>query len=491
MKRPNHSPTQNQSMKRQRKPVNGRPAVIRRNILAARGFPLALKNGHTSLAELPAQKQSLITSDQIHAIETGWRNEPRWQGVQRSYTAEKVLRLRGTMKIEHTIADKMSRKLWHLLNTQPFVPALGALTGNQAVQMAQAGLKAIYLSGWQVAADANLAASMYPDQSLYPANSVPMVVRRINKAFQRADQIQLLRGEDKFDFWAPIVADAEAGFGGPLNAYELMQQLIEDGAAGVHFEDQLASAKKCGHMGGKVLVPAFEFIQKLTAARLAADVAGVPTILIARTDAEAAKLLTSDFDERDKPFCTGERTEEGFFRINAGIDLAIARAIAFAPYADLLWCETSKPDLQFARKFAEGVKKACPAKLLAYNCSPSFNWKKHLDDSTIARFQKELAAMGYRFQFVTLAGFHALNLSMWELARAYKDRQMAAYSDLQEREFLAESQGYSATKHQSFVGAGYFDEITGLCGQSSTQALNGSTEEAQFNGHQRNTVEHH
>jgi isocitrate lyase len=386
------------------------------------------------------------------------------------------------MKIEHTIANQMSRKLWNLLNTEAFVPALGALTGNQAVQMAEAGLKAIYLSGWQVAADANLAATMYPDQSLYPANSVPMVVRRINKALQRADQIQLLNGHEKFDFWAPIVADAEAGFGGPLNAYELMQQAIEEGAAGVHFEDQLASAKKCGHMGGKVLVPTFDFIHKLTAARLAADVAGVPTVLIARTDAEAAKLLTSDFDERDKRFCTGERTDEGFFRIHAGIELAIARAVAFAPYADLLWCETSKPNLEFARAFAEGIKKVYPDKILAYNCSPSFNWKKNLDDSTIARFQRELGTMGYKFQFVTLAGFHALNLSMFELARGYKERQMAAYTELQEREFIAESDGYNATKHQAFVGAGYFDEISSICGERSTQAMRDSTEEAQFNG---------
>jgi isocitrate lyase len=403
-------------------------------------------------------------------------------GVLRSYTADKVLRLRGTMKIEHTIADKMSRKLWHLLNNEPFVPTLGALTGNQAVQMAQAGLKAIYLSGWQVAADANLAGAMYPDQSLYPSNSVPMIVRRLNRALQRADQIQLLKAQTDYDFWTPIIADAEAGFGGPLNAFELMQQLVEEGAAGVHFEDQLASAKKCGHMGGKVLVPTFEFIHKLTAARLAADIAGVPTVLIARTDAEAAKLLTSDFDERDKPFCTGERTEEGFFRLRAGLDLAIARGIAFAPYADLVWCETSKPDLEFARRFAEGVKKVYPQKLLAYNCSPSFNWKKNLDDSTIARFQKELGAMGYKFQFVTLAGFHALNLGMWELARGYKQRQMAAYSELQQREFAAEPEGYTATKHQAFVGAGYFDEITSVCGECSIQALAGSTEESQFNG---------
>jgi isocitrate lyase len=386
------------------------------------------------------------------------------------------------MKVEHTVADRMSRKLWQLLNTEPFVPALGALSGNQAVQMVAAGLKAIYLSGWQVAADANLSASTYPDQSLYPANSVPMTIRRINKALQRADQIQSLQGEARLDMWAPIVADAEAGFGGPLNAYELMLQMIEEGAAGVHFEDQLASAKKCGHMGGKVLVPAFEFINKLTAARLAADVAGVPTVLVARTDAEAARLLTNDFDERDKPFCTGERTAEGFFRIHAGLDLAVARALIYAPYADVLWCETSKPDLEFARKFAETVKRVYPDKLLAYNCSPSFNWKKNLDDSTIRNFQTELGAMGYRFQFVTLAGFHALNYSMWELARGYKERQMTAYTELQENEFRAEAEGYGAVKHQAFVGASYFDEIASICGASSTQALCGSTEEAQFNG---------
>jgi isocitrate lyase len=384
------------------------------------------------------------------------------------------------MKIQHTIAERMSCKLWDLLHSEPYINALGALTGNQAVQMVQAGLKAIYLSGWQVAADNNLAGCMYPDQSLYPSNSVPMAVHRINNALQRADQIQCLRGKDTCDMWAPIVADAEAGFGGPLNAYELMLQMIEEGVAGVHFEDQLASAKKCGHMGGKVLVPAFEFIQKLTAARLAADVAGVPTVLVARTDADSAKLLTSDFDDRDKPFLTGERTEEGFFRIRSGIDLAIARALAYAPYADLIWCETSKPNLEYARKFAEAVKQVYPEKLLAYNCSPSFNWRENLDDPTIARFQNELGAMGYKFQFVTLAGFHALNLSMWELAREYRERGMAAYTELQEREFAAELDGYNAVKHQSFVGAGYFDEISSICGAASVLSLKDSTEEAQF-----------
>ncbi len=434
----------------------------------------------TSLAIMDDPQQQVEAESEIQALRRHWETDPRWEGVTRNYSAERVLRLRGSMKVEHTIADRMSKKLWDLLHAEDFVPALGALTGNQAVQMAQAGLKAIYLSGWQVAADANLAGMMYPDQSLYPANSVPNVVRRINKALQRADQIQALGGGKQFDFWAPIVADGEAGFGGVLNAHELMLEMIEQGAAGVHFEDQLASAKKCGHMGGKVLVPTFEFVNKLTAARLAADIAGVPTVLVARTDAEAARLLTSDFDERDKPFCTGDRTNEGFFRLRNGLDLAIARAVSFAPYADVLWCETSKPDIEFARKFAEGVKKAWPEKLLAYNCSPSFNWRKNLDESTIARFQRELAAMGYKFQFVTLAGFHAVNLSMWELASGYKERQMAAYTELQEREFAAEKNGYSAVKHQQFVGAGYFDEIASICGESSTHALRDSTEEDQF-----------
>jgi isocitrate lyase len=425
-------------------------------------------------------RRDLIPAEEIEALRNSWRNDARWRGVVRNYSAEKVLRLRGTLKIEHTIADQMSQKLWRLLNSERYLNALGALTGNQAVQMVQAGLTAIYLSGWQVAADNNLSACMYPDQSLYPSNSVPQVVRRINSALRRADQIQLLRGEDQFDMWAPIVADAEAGFGGALNAYELMLQMVEEGAAGVHFEDQLASAKKCGHMGGKVLVPTFEFIQKLTAARLAADVAGVPMVLVARTDADSAKLLTSDFDERDKPFVTGERTEEGFFRIRSGIEIAIARGLAYAPYADLVWCETSTPDLNYARKFAEAIHQVYPGKLLAYNCSPSFNWRENLDDGTIARFQNELGAMGYKFQFVTLAGFHALNLSMWELAREYKERQMAAYTELQEREFAAELDGYGAVKHQSYVGAGYFDEITSICGAASTLALKDSTEEAQF-----------
>jgi isocitrate lyase len=426
-------------------------------------------------------------NEEIRKLENYWRNDPRWRGVTRNYSAENVLRLRGSLKVEHTIADKMSRKLWSLLNSEPYVNALGALTGNQAVQMAQAGLKAIYLSGWQVAADNNLAGSMYPDQSLYPSNSVPEVIRRINRALQRADQVQMFNNGngDHLDLWAPIVADAEAGFGGPLNAYELMLQMIENGVAGVHFEDQLSSAKKCGHMGGKVLVPTFEFIHKLTAARLAADVAGVPIVVVARTDADSAKLLTSDFDERDKPFCTGERTEEGFFRIRAGLNLAIARALDYAPLADVIWCETSKPDLKYAREFAEGVQEVYPEKLLAYNCSPSFNWRKNLDEKTIAKFQNELGAMGYKFQFVTLAGFHALNLSMWQLARGYKDRQMAAYTELQDKEFSSEAEGYCATRHQSFVGAGYFDEITRICGEGSTVALRDSTEEAQFTAEEK------
>ena len=461
------------------KPIRNTPSV-RRQIPKQNG---SILNGHNGCSGDPLRvKKNQIEADAIEHLEDSWKSDTRWREVKRAYSPEKVLRLRGTMPIAYTLADRMSRKLWQLLQREDFIPALGALTGNQAVQMAQAGLKAIYLSGWQVAADANLAGATYPDQSLYPANSVPMLVRRLNRALRRADQIQLLKGENEIDFWTPIVADAEAGFGGVLNAYELMQGMIEEGAAGVHFEDQLASAKKCGHMGGKVLVPTFEFINKLTAARLAADVAGVPTILVARTDAEAAKLLTTDFDERDKPFCTGERTTEGFFRIRAGLELAIARALAYAPYADMLWCETSKPDLETARQFAEAVKNVYPDKLLAYNCSPSFNWKKNLDDSTIKHFQRELGAMGYKFQFVTLAGFHALNYSMWELARGYRDRQMAAYTELQEREFAAEADGYNAVKHQAFVGAGYFDEITKICGESSTQALHESTEEAQFNG---------
>jgi len=416
----------------------------------------------------------------VREIERDWRGNPRWKEVVRGYLPEDVLRLRGSLKIEHTIADRMSHKLWELLHSEPYVPSLGAVTGNQAVQQVQAGLKAIYVSGWQVAGDANLAWSTYPDQSLYPSNSVPMLVRRINKALQRADQVQSVAGTKSRDMWAPIVADAEAGFGGVLNAYELMLEMIEEGAAGIHFEDQLSSAKKCGHMGGKVLVPTFEAIRKLTAARLAADVAGVPSVLIARTDAESATLLTSDFDERDRAFCTGERTEEGYYRIRPGVEMAIERALSFAPHADMLWCETSRPNIEYARKFAEGVLRKFPEKLLAYNCSPSFNWKGNLDGPAIAKFQDELGAMGYKFQFVTLAGFHAINYGMWKLARGYNERRMAAYTELQDEEFEAERDGYDAVKHQGFVGAGYFDRVLELCGEASTAALKGSTEEEQF-----------
>ncbi len=411
-----------------------------------------------------------------------WAEDPRWRGVARPYTAEDVLRLRGSKPIEYTLARDGAEKLWRLIEEEPFVNALGAVTGNQAMQQVRAGLKAIYVSGWQVAGDANVAGQMYPDQSLYPANSVPELVRRINNTLQRADQIQHLDGGADIDWFAPIVADAEAGFGGVLNAFELMKAMIEAGAAGVHFEDQLTSAKKCGHMGGKVLVPTREAVQKLVAARLAADVLGVPTVLLARTDAEAGNLLTSDIDARDQPFCTGERTAEGYFRLRNGIDQAIARGLAYAPYADLIWCETGKPDLGFARRFAEALQAEYPQRRLAYNCSPSFNWKKHLDDATIARFQRELAAMGYRFQFITLAGFHALNYSMYELAHGYRERQMAAYVELQEAEFAAEADGYTATRHQHEVGTGYFDAVTRIVegGASSVTALTGSTEEDQF-----------
>ena len=406
----------------------------------------------------------------------------RWAGIRRDYNMADVDRLRGTVRVEHTLARRGAERLWSLLHSEDFVPALGALSGNQAMQMVKAGLKAIYLSGWQVAADANLAGQMYPDQSLYPSNSVPMVVRRINQTLQRADQIAHMEGDDSTDWFAPIVADAEAGFGGPLNAFELMKQMIEAGAAGVHFEDQLASEKKCGHLGGKVLVPTQSFIRTLNAARLAADVMDVPTILVARTDADAATLVTSDVDERDRRFLTGERTSEGFFRTRSGLEPAIARALSYAPYADMIWCETSHPDLAEAREFAEGVHAQFPGKLLAYNCSPSFNWRKKLDESTIARFQRELGAMGYRFQFVTLAGFHALNHSMFELARGYCERGMAAYSELQQAEFASESAGYSATRHQREVGTGYFDAVmTAIsAGATSTRALEGSTETAQF-----------
>ena len=419
---------------------------------------------------------------QVQALAKDWAENPRWNGIKRNYTAEEVVSLRGSVQIEHTLAKRGSEKLWNLLHNEPFVNALGALTGNQAMQQVKAGLKAIYLSGWQVAGDANLAGEMYPDQSLYPANSVPMVVKRINNTFQRADQIQWSEGKNDIDFFAPIVADAEAGFGGVLNAFELMKSMIEAGAAGVHFEDQLASVKKCGHMGGKVLVPSREAVEKLNAARLAADVSGTPTILVARTDAEAADLLTSDVDPIDRPFCTGERTVEGFFKTRAGVDQAISRGLAYAPYADLVWCETGKPDLAFAKKFAEAIHAKFPGKMLSYNCSPSFNWKKNLDDATIAKFQKELGAMGYKFQFITLAGFHALNYSMFNLAHGYARKQMSAFVELQEAEFAAAEKGFTAVKHQREVGTGYFDAVTQAIqqGKSSTTALHGSTEDEQF-----------
>jgi isocitrate lyase len=406
----------------------------------------------------------------------------RFERVKRDYTWADVERLRGSVIVEHTLARLGAERLWKLLHERDYVHALGALTGNQAMQMVKAGLQAIYLSGWQVAADANLAGHMYPDQSLYPSNSVPMVVKRINQTLLRADQIAHLEGDASTYWLAPIVADAEAGFGGPLNAFELMKSMIEAGAAGVHFEDQLASEKKCGHLGGKVLIPTAAFIRTLNAARLAADVSNVPTLLVARTDADAANLITSDADERDRPFLTGERTAEGFFRVRSGIKAAIARGLAYAPYADLVWCETSHPDLGEAREFAEALHAEHPGKLLAYNCSPSFNWRKKLDSHTIAVFQRELGAMGYKFQFVTLAGFHALNHSMFELARGYRERGMAAYSELQQAEFAAEAHGYSATRHQREVGTGYFDAVSQAVsqGQSSTTALNGSTEAEQF-----------
>jgi isocitrate lyase len=424
-------------------------------------------------------KNSLPTVDQI---KLDWANNPRWNGVKRNYTADDVVRLRGTVHVEHSLARIGAEKLWGYLHKEPFVSALGALTGNQAMQQVKAGLKAIYLSGWQVAADANVAGEMYPDQSLYPANSVPMVVKRINNALLRADQLNHAEGNDSVDYLQPILADAEAGFGGVLNAFELMKSMIEAGAAGVHFEDQLASVKKCGHMGGKVLVPTREAVEKLNAARLAADIAGVPTILVARTDAEAADLLMSDVDENDKPFCTGERTVEGFFKTKNGLDQAVSRGLAYAPYADLVWCETGKPDLAFARKFAEGIHAKYPGKLLAYNCSPSFNWKKNLDDATIAKFQREIASYGYKFQFITLAGFHALNYSMFDLAYHYARSQMSAFVELQEKEFAAADRGFTAVKHQREVGTGYFDAVTQAIqqGQSSTTALKGSTEEEQF-----------
>ena len=415
-------------------------------------------------------------------LERDWENSPRWDGITRDYTADDVLRLRGSIDVEQTFARMGAERLWELLQDEPYVNALGALTGNQAIQQVRAGLKAIYLSGWQVAADANLAGHMYPDQSLYPSNSVPQVVKRINQALQRADQIDHSEGKSDTYWFAPIVADAEAGFGGCLNAFELMKQMIECGAAAVHFEDQLASEKKCGHLGGKVLLPTSQFIRTLSAARLAADVMGVPTLVVARTDANSATLLTSDIDERDHPFLTGERTAEGFFRIEGGVDAAIARGLAYAPYADLLWMETSTPDIEEARRFADAIHAKYPGKMLMYNCSPSFNWAQKLSSEEIASFQDELGALGYKFQFVTLAGFHALNFSMFELSRQYREEGMSAYSRMQQSEFAAEEHGYTATKHQHEVGTGYFDEVMKVIsnGQSSTTALAGSTEAAQF-----------
>ncbi len=423
-----------------------------------------------------------MKNERIEKLQESWELDERWKGITRPYSAEDVIRLRGSIDIEHTLARRGAEKLWTSLHTEDYINALGALTGNQAMQQVKAGLKAIYLSGWQVAADANLSGHMYPDQSLYPANSVPAVVKRINQTLQRADQIQHMEGSDDTDYFVPIVADAEAGFGGQLNVFELMKGMIEAGASGVHFEDQLSSEKKCGHLGGKVLLPTQTAVRNLISARLAADVMGVPTIIVARTDADAADLITSDIDPVDKAFITGERTPEGFYRTNAGLDQAIARGLAYAPYADLVWCETSEPNLEDAKRFADAIHKEHPGKLLAYNCSPSFNWKQKLDEKTIASFQKEIASYGYKFQFVTLAGFHSLNYGMFELARGYKERGMAAYSELQQAEFTAEKHGYSATRHQREVGTGYFDEVAQVItgGTSSTTALKGSTEEAQF-----------
>jgi isocitrate lyase len=425
--------------------------------------------------------QSPSREKQADILATDWASNPRWKGVKRTYGAADVVRLRGSVPIEHTLARRGAEKLWNLVHTEPFVNTLGALTGNQAMQQVKAGLKAIYLSGWQVAGDANIAGEMYPDQSLYPANSVPMVVKRINNTFQRADQIQWSEGKSEIDYFAPIVADAEAGFGGVLNAFELMKAMIEAGAAGVHFEDQLASVKKCGHMGGKVLVPTREATAKLTAARLAADVMGTPTLVIARTDAEAADLVTSDVDDNDKPFLTGERTVEGFYRTKPGLEQAVSRGLAYAEYADMVWCETGKPDLAYAKTFAEAIHRTFPGKLLAYNCSPSFNWKKNLDDATIAKFQRELGAMGYKFQFITLAGFHSLNYSMFHLAHGYARDNMTAFVEMQEAEFAAAEKGFTAVKHQREVGTGYFDAVTTTIErEASTAALKGSTEDEQF-----------
>ena len=426
--------------------------------------------------------------EQIKLLQQDWETNPRWKGVKRPYSAEDVLKLRGSIKIEHTLAKMGAERLWDKLNTQDFVAGLGALTGNQAIQEVQAGLEAIYLSGWQVAADANLGGEMYPDQSLYPANSVPMVVKKINNALLRADQIQSVDGEGDIHYLVPILADAEAGFGGNLNAFELMKGMIAAGAAGVHFEDQLSSAKKCGHLGGKVLVPTQEAINKLIAARLASDVCGTPTLIVARTDADAANLITSDVDERDHKFISGERSSEGFFKVNNGMEQGIDRALSYAPYADLLWMETSNPDLEDAREFATAVHAKFPGKMLAYNCSPSFNWRAKLSVAEMETFREELAAMGYKFQFITLAGFHALNTSMFELSRAYKEKGMAGYSELQEREFALQADGFKAVKHQGFVGTTYFDKVqnTVTQGNSSTVAMKGSTEEEQFSTKDKN-----
>jgi isocitrate lyase len=455
--------------------------------MSANGNGSKQTSTHNSHPEHPLSEQERVSQYALAAaaIAQDWKTNPRWKGVERPYTAEDVLRLRGSIHIEHTLARMGAERLWELLKTEPYIHALGAMSGNQAVQQVQAGLKAIYVSGWQVAADANNAGTMYPDQSLYPADSVPNLCRRINNALQRADQVHHVEGKvaPGQTWFAPLVADAEAGFGGTLNAFELMKGMIEAGAACVHYEDQLSSAKKCGHLGGKVLVPTPEAIQKLVAARLAADVMGVPTLIMARTDADSANLLTSDIDERDRAFCTGERTSEGFFRIRGGIESAIARGLAYAPFADLIWCETSHPDLEEARQFADAIHAQYPDKMLAYNCSPSFNWRKNIDEATIARFQTELGRMGYKFQFVTLAGFHALNLSMFELARGYKLSGMTAYSRLQQKEFSRETEyGYEAVKHQRFVGTGYFDRVQQVIssGLSSTTALTGSTESEQF-----------
>ncbi|SKB86953.1 isocitrate lyase [Soonwooa buanensis] len=441
-----------------------------------------LKQNTKHFNHIKSQNIMKTKQEQIQILEQEWLNNPRWKGITRPYSAEEVLKLRGKYKLDYTIATQMSELLWDKLNTQDFVAGLGALTGNQAVQEVDAGLEAIYLSGWQVAADANLSGEMYPDQSLYPANSVPAVVKKINNALLRADQIQSVNDGGDKDYLVPIVADAEAGFGGNLNAFELMKQMIEAGAAGVHFEDQLSSAKKCGHLGGKVLVPTQEAINKLIAARLAADVLGVPSLIIARTDADAADLLTSDIDDRDKKFVTGERTSEGFYVVKNGVEQGIDRGLSYAPYADLIWMETSNPDLEQARQFAEGIHAKFPNKMLAYNCSPSFNWAARLSVEEMECFREELAKMGYKFQFITLAGFHALNTAMFELALAYKERGMAGYSELQEREFALQAKGFRAVKHQSFVGTGYFDEVQNVVtnGMAATVAMKDSTETAQF-----------